>query len=120
MWRLEREFRFEAAHCLPNHDGKCKRLHGHSWEGKVVLERDSLDDAGPEKGMVTDFGNIRREVDWVIDQKLDHFNLNDTVMANPTSEEIARWLYEQLEPRLPHLAAVIIKETANSSCEYRP
>ncbi len=121
MWRLEKTFRFEAAHYLPKHDGKCRRLHGHSFVGKVFLEGDSLVKAGPKSGMLIDFGEVGEIVGALVESGLDHYFLNDsTELDNPTSEELARWIYEQLKPALSLLVAVRVEETCTSACEYRP
>ena len=58
MWLVYKEFRFEAAHRLPHHDGKCRRLHGHSWIGRIYVEGEQLQTEGAQKGMVIDFGKI--------------------------------------------------------------
>lgn len=121
MWKLEKEFRFEAAHQLPNHLGKCRRLHGHSWVARIVVEADELRAGGSSAGMVMDFATIKDAMEPILEEKLDHHFLNETLpMPNPTSEEIARWLFERLEHVLPGLAAVIIEETCTCRCEYRP
>jgi 6-pyruvoyltetrahydropterin/6-carboxytetrahydropterin synthase len=120
MFRLTKEFRFEASHQLPAHDGKCARLHGHSWRGRVVVRGDVLVDSGPKVGMLLDYGDIKRAVEPLVREHLDHWHLNDsTGLLNPTSEELARWVFERLRPALPMLEAVIIEETCTSSCEYR-
>lgn len=120
MMTLTKEFRFEASHKLPNHDGKCARLHGHSWKMKVVLEGSELHESGPKAGMLADFGDVSRAVKPLLEEKLDHWHLNDTTgLANPTSEELAVWIFNQLEPTLPLLVAVQIEETCTSSCTYR-
>ncbi len=49
QWTIYKEFRFEAAHRLPYHQGKCCRLHGHSWVGRVYITRDHLDETGPKQ-----------------------------------------------------------------------
>lgn len=54
MFRLEKTFRFEASHQLPKHDGKCARLHGHSWVGRVVIEGPDLIGDGAKAGMLQD------------------------------------------------------------------
>ena len=51
MFRLEKEFSFEASHQLPLHDGKCARLHGHSWKGRIIIEGEELATTGPKSGM---------------------------------------------------------------------
>jgi 6-pyruvoyltetrahydropterin/6-carboxytetrahydropterin synthase len=66
-WTLSKEFTFEAAHRLPRHDGKCARLHGHSWKMLVEVESPELHKSGPKSGMVMDFGDIKAAV-----EKLKH------------------------------------------------
>src|ERR1035437_9496634 len=106
MFTLTKEFKFEAAHKLPNHDGKCQRLHGHSWVGRVVLKGDVLAVDGPKQGMLIDYGDISRVIKPTVENFLDHQYLNDTLsMQNPTSEEIARRLYAIWKPLLPTLHA---------------
>jgi len=119
-FELRKRFTFEAAHKLPNHDGKCRRLHGHSWILVVVVRGGTLHDEGPKQGMLMDFSDISRIVKPFVDEYLDHQYLNDTVpVANPTSEEIARWCYEELAPRFHgDLVSVSVEETATSSCGY--
>ena len=114
IWR---EFRFEAAHLLPNvPDGhKCKRLHGHSFCVRVYVEGE-LD---PELGWVVDFADITEACE-PLRRRLDHFYLNDIKgLENPTAENIARWIWQRLEPRLPNLSQVEIGETCTSGCVYR-
>jgi 6-pyruvoyltetrahydropterin/6-carboxytetrahydropterin synthase len=106
---------------LPLHDGKCKRLHGHSWVGKVVLQTRRLLEEGSETGMVQDFGKVSAVLKPFVEDKLDHWYLNEsTGLLNPTSEELARWIYQQLHPQLMLLVAVEIFETCTSSCRYEP
>ena len=115
--RLSKSFRFEAAHDLPTFpDGhKCRRLHGHSFRFDVIVEGE----VAPEKGYLIDYGDIKRVADPVV-KRLDHYYLNDIEgLANPTSENLAKWLWERLRPALPQLAAVIVHETCTSTCEYR-
>ncbi len=121
MWRLEKTFRFEASHSLPKHDGKCRRLHGHSWIGKVILEDYELHTTGPKAGMLMDFGDVSEVLKPLVEGCLDHWHLNDsTGLDNPTSEELARWIYDRLKPDLPTLVCVRIEETCTSACEYKP
>lgn len=121
-WRLTKRGRFEASHLLPNHDGKCARLHGHSWSVEIEVEGSSLAEAGPKAGMVADYGDLAKPLNRLIDSHLDHYHLNDsTGLENPTSEELARWIFRQLEPVLVgHLTAVVVEETCTSRAEYRP
>lgn len=118
-WTLRKSFTFEAAHLLPHHDGKCARLHGHSWKMTVEVGSDRLEVRGPKRGMVMDFGELKAVVAPLVEQKLDHFYLNDSlVMENPTSENVARWIFDKLAPKLPMLRAVIIHETCTAACRY--
>lgn len=121
MYRLEKSFTFEASHRLPLHDGKCRRLHGHSWRGVAVCEGEALHVHGPKTGMLIDYGDVKAAVAKLLENFLDHHHLNDTTgLENPTSEHLARWVYDALVGSLPYLVAVRIEETCTSSCEYRP
>jgi len=120
MFRLSKMFRFEAAHFLPHHDGKCRRMHGHSWQATIVCEGYHLKHEGPKQGMLLDYGEISDAMEPIVDGALDHHLLNDTVNANPTSEVVAVWIYFRLRDKLPGLKGVIIEETCTSRCEYFP
>lgn len=116
-WILRKEFTFEAAHVLPRHSGKCSRLHGHSWRLNVELSGDRIGNTG----MLRDFTDISDVVNPILESHLDHCFLNDTTgLENPTSEELARWIYIRLQPALPELSAVEISETCTSHCRYAP
>lgn len=119
MWKLTKRFTFEAAHRLPNHDGKCRRLHGHSWAAIVELGGSALHDTGPKQGMVVDYSDIKGAVGPLVEEYLDHHYLNETLeMENPTSEQIARWLFGKIKIRVPGLLSVTIEETCTCSCTY--
>jgi 6-pyruvoyltetrahydropterin/6-carboxytetrahydropterin synthase len=120
-WQLYKEFRFEAAHRLPHHDGKCARLHGHSWVCRVYIKGDRLTDSGAKQGMLMDFGDLKKYMQPLLDEYLDHYYLNETLgLENPTSEAIAQWIYGKLaDVNLPGLDAVEIRETCTSGCIYR-
>lgn len=121
MWTLRKTFRFEAAHHLPNHDGKCQRVHGHSWIGEVEVASTSLQSTGPKRGMVLDYGDISAVLAPLLDHVLDHHDLNlSTGLADPTSEALAAFLFGVLAPQLPGLVAVTIFETCTSACRYEP
>ena len=114
---IYKEFHFEAAHRLPNvpEGHKCARLHGHSFHVRVVLSGE----VGEHSGWVMDFADVKAAFKPVHDQ-LDHYYLNDIPgLENPTSENIARWIWERLEPVLPRLSSVEIRETCTSGCVYR-
>ncbi|NEP03391.1 MAG: 6-carboxytetrahydropterin synthase QueD [Okeania sp. SIO2G4] len=118
-WIIGKEFRFEASHQLPNHDGKCARLHGHSWRGVIYVSGNELVNSGGKQGMIMDYGDIKKHLKPLLDDYLDHYHLNETTgLVNPTSEAIAKWIYEQLENKIPGLVAVRIDETCTSQCIY--
>lgn len=120
-WTIYKEFRFEAAHRLPHHDGKCARLHGHSWVGRVYVRGQKLIESGPKQGMVMDFGDIKGYLKPIVEEFLDHHYLNESLgLENPTSEEVARWVFERLETAgMPGLSAVEIRETCTSGARYQ-
>jgi 6-pyruvoyltetrahydropterin/6-carboxytetrahydropterin synthase len=118
-WHLRKTVRFEAAHHLPSHDGKCARVHGHSWEAVVEVSGPALQTHGPRVDMLVDYADLSGAVDPLVDVYLDHYDLNETTgLENPTSEALARWLFDRLVDRLPNLTAVTIRETCTSECRY--
>ena len=121
MWSVSKKFTFEASHQLPNHDGKCKRLHGHSWVGWAYCASSQIQTNGAKQGMVVDYGDIKKVLTPLVEAYLDHWHLNETTgLVNPTSEELARWIFNQVKPSLPALVAIEIQETCTSSCIYAP
>lgn len=95
---------FAAAHRLHGYDGDCERLHGHNWKVDVVLRGERLDGLG----MVVDFRDAKRLIQEVLEE-FDHQNLNELPRfetANPTTENIARAIFEALAERLPEGLAV--------------
>lgn len=110
--RISKEFRFESAHVLPHHPGKCSRLHGHSYRLQVVVEG-PLELAGPAAGMVVDFDALGQLVRERVIDHLDHRYLNDLI-ENPTCELIVRWIWERLSPSLAGLDKLILWETADA------
>jgi 6-pyruvoyltetrahydropterin/6-carboxytetrahydropterin synthase len=114
--RLERLYRFEAAHFLPKVPAghKCARMHGHSYEIEIAIEGE----IEPERGWLMDFASIDEHVIPIIKQ-LDHQVLNEIDgLSNPTSELLAVWLWTKLAHVLP-LSEVIVSETESSRCVYR-
>jgi 6-pyruvoyltetrahydropterin/6-carboxytetrahydropterin synthase len=72
-----------------------------------------------DKGYLIDYGDIKQATEPIV-KRLDHYYLNEIEgLSNPTSEMIAKWLFDRLKPALPLLAAVIVYETCTSTCEYR-
>ena len=114
---IYKEFTIEAAHLLPNlPDGhKCKRLHGHSFRIEIHINGE----VDKKLGWVMDFSDISKSFQPLF-ETLDHQYLNEIDgLENPTSENIAKWIWNKLNPELPGLSKIIIKETCTSGCIYR-
>jgi len=113
-----KSFTFEAAHFLPNlPDGhKCKRIHGHSFRCEVEV----TGEIDPVTGFVMDYADVKAAFKPLFAQ-LDHRFLNHDVpgLENPSSEVIARWIWERLAPVLPGLSAVVLHETCTARCVDR-
>ena len=114
---ISKSFVFEAAHFLPHvPDGhKCRRIHGHSFGVRLEV-------SGPVdsvKGWVQDFGDLKAAFQPYYDMLDHHFLIHDVPgLENPTSENIALWIWEKLKPSLPLLSKVVVNETCTSACEY--
>ena len=114
---LEYEFRFEAAHRLPNVPAghKCHRLHGHSFRATVTVQGP----VDPHLGWYIDYAEIRNAVE-PIRLQLDHNFLNEVEgLSNPTSEVLARGIWDRLLPSFSGMVAIRVAETCTSSCVYR-
>lgn len=111
-----KEFTFEAAHRLPNvpEGHKCGRLHGHSFRVEVHVSG-QID---PVQGWVCDFADLKAAFAPIL-ARLDHFYLNEIPgLENPTSEVLARWIWNQIAPVLPQLSRVVVRETCSSGAAY--
>lgn len=115
--QLRKTFQIEAAHRLPHvpPGHKCGRLHGHSFVIEVVIDGP----VDPRMGWVMDYAEIKAAFrPWY--DLLDHNLLNDIPgLENPTSEVLARWLWDRLKPVLPLLSEIVVAETCTSKCVYR-
>jgi len=110
MYELMVNSRFSAAHNLRDCGGKCEGLHGHNWRVEVFVRAESLG----KGGMVLDFRILRQEIEKVL-EALDHHYLNDLPYfqkEEPSSENIARYIYEALEDRLRPYGQRLHKVTA--------
>jgi len=110
---------FAAAHCIRGHPGACARLHGHNYEVEVVVAGEELDG----RGILVDFAELKAGCDAVL-QPLDHSLLGDLppfASENPTSENIARHVYQEVSRALAGVRVdhVTVWETPTSSVTYR-
>ncbi|MDY6028905.1 MAG: 6-carboxytetrahydropterin synthase QueD [Acidaminococcaceae bacterium] len=112
-----KEFEFDASHFLPEYNGKCERLHGHTYKLVVMVEG-----TPDHEGMVIDFVKLKNVVKEEVLQHLDHAHLND-IISVPSAENISVWIWEKLEPLLRdkfyRLCEVQVWETRTSGCVYR-
>ncbi|MDR1738550.1 MAG: 6-carboxytetrahydropterin synthase [Candidatus Symbiothrix sp.] len=117
MYKISKQFSFSASHQLSllGKDHPCARLHGHNYLITIHLQSEKLD----KFGFVKDYKSLRSVKDY-IDATLDHRHLNDVLSVVPTSENIARYLYEHFKPELPELYAIEVSETPQTSCIYEP
>lgn len=115
--QIFKEFTFEAAHRLPNvpPNHKCGRLHGHSFRVRVY----AAGPVDPTTGWVLDFADIKAAFKPLL-ARLDHYYLNEIPgLENPTSENLARWIWRNLRSSLPQISQVEVFETCTSGCIYR-
>lgn len=106
MYTVKKRIEISGSHCLNlDYDSKCKNLHGHNWIITVTLKSEKLD----KNGMILDFTKIKEIVN-----QLDHNHLNNIIPFNPTAENIAKWLCEQI----PYCVAVSVQETEGNEATY--
>lgn len=113
---IYKEFSFEAAHRLPNvpEGHKCARLHGHTFYVRITVSGE----VGKASGWVMDYADIKAAFKPVHD-RLDHYYLNEIPgLENPTSENLSRWIWKELAPKLAGLSRIEVKETCTSGCIY--
>ena len=124
---IVKEFRFEAAHHLPFHEGGCRRLHGHSYRLQIGIGEELKNTYGPETGMVMDFSRLKRIVNEQIVAEFDHQCLNDINPLcgegempwpgdTPTAEMMSIWIMNRLAPHIP-IKLVRLWETETSYAE---
>jgi len=117
MYLLRVTSKFGAAHNLRNYNGKCENLHGHTWKVEVCIEGDTLN----EIGLVCDFKTIKSATKEVL-ERFDHAYINEISpfdKINPTAENLARVIYEELKIQFPQLKEVTVWESEDASATYR-
>jgi len=116
VYNIKVEENFSSAHNLRGYKGKCEELHGHNWKVEVAVSKEKLDKAG----MVLDFKYLKMKLNKVL-EKLDHKYLNNLSYfkkVNPTSENIAKYIYDRLKAQGSRLESVTVWESDNSCATY--
>lgn len=112
MFRVTRRLKFDAAHRISGHPGKCDRLHGHTYLVDVEVMGDRLD----HLGILVDFGTIKEVGEGILP---DHQYLNEVLPDVPSSAEgLSRYLYERFKSQIPQVVAVTVHEGPDSWCRY--
>ena len=122
MYEISVVTTFSAAHSLRDYEGECARVHGHNWQVRVTV---CAKEPGAN-GIAIDFRDLKRLTNEVV-ARLDHTNINEVEpfdKINPTSENIARWLCDELRPKMSAsavtLARVDVQENENSCVSFFP
>jgi len=116
MYSLKVQGVFSSAHNLRGYKGKCEDLHGHNWIVEIVIKSAKLDTIG----MVLDFKYLKKKLGLVLEE-MDHRYLNKLVYFkknNPTSENIAKYIYKKLIKQVPLLSSVTVWENSISAAVY--
>ena len=107
MYQVHKRLEVSASHRLKlSYESKCENLHGHNWIIDIYIRGEELN----QDGMLMDFTHIKRD----IQDKLDHKNLNDVLPFNPTAENMAKWIHDQLEGCF----RVDVQESENNVASY--
>lgn len=120
MYELTIDATFSAAHRLREYDGCCERLHGHNWRVQATVKTTTLNHIG----IALDFKCLKTLLNRVL-QQLDHTMLNEHpvfAVLNPTCENLAHWIYQELKQAVAELGVAVAKitvyESVDSSCCY--
>jgi len=126
MYELKVKQHFDAAHQLKSYEGKCNREHGHRWKAEVCLRGTNYARGGKlalldERNMLVDFRDVKDAMNVVIDQHLDHYQLNESLGEdNPTAEFLAEWFFRQMKARAGKGVKVVSVEIWESpECSVR-
>lgn len=117
MYEIKIQSDFSAAHNLRNYRGKCEKLHGHNWKVEAIFCYDELD----ADGLAVDFKDVKKLLKNIL-EKLDHIYLNKTPAfkkLNPTSENMAAFIYEEIKKKNKNIASVSVWENDTACATYK-
>jgi len=109
-WELIVKDKFSSAHFLENYEGKCEKMHGHTFEIEVIFGVDTLDKAG----ISIDFTEIKAYLKTILP---DHMVLNDIYDFSPSAENLSKYFYYKIREKYPVLS-VMIWESENAGARY--
>ena len=117
-WTLHTEFKFDAAHFIEGYDGKCGRMHGHTYKVHVSAESQKLNPSQylDTDDMVCDFNELKWPAKGPDEGGLDHAVLNEELPVNPTAERIAEFIYKETKQRIPNGIDLKITVWETESC----
>lgn len=116
MYELTVEDHFDAAHALRGYNGPCENLHGHTWKVRVHLQGDQLN----KLGLLADFKIIKKALKTIL-AEFDHQYLNKLAVfkkQNPSSENLARVIYQKLKQKFKALSKVTVFESPTTAASY--
>jgi 6-pyruvoyltetrahydropterin/6-carboxytetrahydropterin synthase len=116
MFTVKVEASFSSAHNLKGYKGKCEELHGHNWRVELAVSKSKLD----KIGMAMDFMYLKNNLHKAL-ERLDHKYLNSIPYfkkTNPTSENIAKYIYDSLKNKISNISSVTVWESDKSCATY--
>ena len=137
MYQLTTHASFDSAHFLAGYQGKCSNLHGHRWKLEVTVSSEKLEEEGQIRGMVGDFGELKKDVKDLADE-FDHCLIIETgslkektmealaeedfriiqVDFRPTAENFAKYFYDRMKEKEYQVCLVKVYETPNNMAGY--
>ncbi len=116
MFEIKKQMSFSAAHHLLNYDGECENQHGHNWLVEAYVSGNELD----KSNILVDYKVLKKEMKIVLDY-LDHSDINELLEfkgVSPSSEMLAKFIYDRLKEKFPDLSKVSVWETSTSCASY--
>ncbi len=116
MFEVKVQKTFSAAHHLLNYDGKCEKQHGHNWKVEVFVKGENLN----ASNILVDFKDLKKDLGQLL-EIFDHEDINELVQfqnISPSSEIIAKFIYEELKKIYSGISRVTVWETENNCASY--